>query len=872
MDEARPQLELGPEQLRRLTDPARLNFETTQELPPPQAMVGQNRAQEAIEFALEMPDGRYNLFVVGQPGTGRRIAVTSAVERIAKGRPAAQDWCYVHNFEQSDEPRAVALPPGLGHTFAHDVEAFIRGCRKALRSAFGSETYEQQRTALVAGIGARHSALVEEMQQEALALGFLIRPTETGLAILPLRPSASGQPQDTEEGAAKQEAPASEPEAQSGEAAEDAGPQAISREELAALPEEVQQQLRENQEKVDQVITRTLPQLHTLEEEARAFVRTLDHEFAEKALAGLADDLNQRYTVSADALDFLRHLRADIVAQADVLREGEDIPEGTVSDGDGEAVASEATEPAQVERDEATAGAETNRRPVLVALLHQYSVNVLVSHKPEESAPVVEELNPARGNLLGRIEYGLRNGLPFTDHTMIKAGALHRANGGFLIVQAYDLLNASRSWEAVKRVLRFATIAMETGGEASGSPTSATLRPEPIPANVKVILIGDSATYRALLELDQEFRLLFKVRADFDDEMPRDAEAELAYARFAGEVARSTGSPPLTRGAVALVIEEGSRWAEDQERLSTLFGDLRDLTLEACFWAKKESAVAATREHVAHAVVSRERRQSLLSDKLDDLIRRGTVMIDTDGQVVGQVNGLSVLSTSDFAFGKPTRITARTSPGLAGVLDIERETQLSGPSHSKGILILQGYLAGRFAQDFPLSLTASVCFEQTYDEVDGDSASTTELYALLSSLSGVPIRQWLAVTGSVNQRGEVQAVGGVTLKIEAFFKTCAARGLNGKQGVIIPRANVRSLMLRQDVLDAVRAGQFHIYAVSTVDEGIELLTGIPGGRPDNDGRYLAGTINARVSQTLQAYSERVRAFTGAPTYATKPVR
>lgn len=870
MDEVRPQLELGPEQLRRVTDPARLSFETTQELPPPQGMVGQDRAQEAIEFALEMADGRYNLFVAGQPGTGRRIAVTTAVERIAKGRPAAQDWCYVHNFEQPDEPRAVALPPGLGRTFAHDVEVFIRGCRKALRSAFGSETYEQQRSALLADISAQHNGLIEAMQREALALGFLLRPTETGLAILPLRPARAEQAPDGESPAEPQ-ASAAAPDGQPSEATEDTGPQPMSREELAALPDEQQQQIRENQEKVDQLITRTLPQLHALEEEARARVRTLDHEFAEKALFGLADDLNQRYTVSADALDFLRHLRTDIIAHADVLREGEDIPDGVPSDEAGDAAAAEVSESAQAEREEGGAGAEPNRRPALAALLHRYSVNVLVAHKPEDSAPVVEELNPARGNLLGRIEYGLRNGLPFTDHTMIKAGALHRANGGFLIVQAYDLLNASRSWEAVKRVLRFATIAMEAGGEASGGPTSATLRPEPIPANVKVILVGDGATYRALLELDPEFRLLFKVRADFDDEMPRDAEAELAYARFAGEVARSTGSPPLARDAVALVIEEGSRWAEDQERLSTLFGDLRDLTLEACYWAKKDGKAAATREHVAHAIVSRERRQSMLSDKLDDLIRRGTVMIDTDGLVVGQVNGLSVLSTSDYAFGKPTRITARTSPGLAGVVDIERETALSGPSHSKGILILQGYLAGRFAQDFPLSLAASICFEQTYDEVDGDSASTAELYALLSALSGVQVRQWLAVTGSVNQRGEVQAVGGVTLKIEAFFKICQARGLNGKQGVIIPRANVRNLMLRQEVVDAVRARQFHIYAVSTVDEGIELLTGIPGGRPDSDGRYLEGTINARVSQTLRAYSERMRAFAGAAAYATKPV-
>ncbi|HET9979067.1 MAG TPA: Lon-insertion domain-containing protein, partial [Ktedonobacterales bacterium] len=366
------------------------------------------------------------------------------------------------------------------------------------------------------------------------------------------------------------------------------------------------------------------------------------------------------------------------------------------------------------------------------------------------------------------------------------------------------------------------------------------------------------------------FRLLFKVRADFDDEMERDSDADQAYARFAGNVARTSGGPTLTADAVARLIDEGSRWVGKQDRLSTEFGSLRDLTLEACYWAKKDQAETTTAAHVTRAIAARERRSNLSADKYNELLDYRQYVIETSGEVSGQVNGLTLHVSTDHIFGAPVRITARTSPGVAGVMDIERETAMSGPSHSKGVLILSGFLAGRFAQDTPLSLSASICFEQNYDPVDGDSASSAELYALLSSLSGVPIRQSLAVTGSVNQRGEIQAVGAVTQKIEGFFRLCAARGLTGSQGVLIPRANMRNLVLRDEVVEAARAGQFHIYAISTVDEGMEILTGIPAGRPDPDNRYLEGTINARVSQILRLYSDRVRAFTGKSHGLTHP--
>ena len=843
MEDRRQPLELAPAALRRQTDPASLNFATTSDLPAPAGMVGQERAQEAIDFALEMLDSRYNLFVNGDPGTGRRIAVKTAVEAIAKSRPAAQDWCYVYNFDQPEEPHAVALPAGKGRAFAHDVSAFVQTGRRELRQAFTSDQYVAQRKALLSDIEPEHSRLWNSLREQILALGLLLRTTELGIAVLPLRTSLPG---------ANDGAHGGEPEM--GGEAEPAEPQVLSREEIEALPTAERERLRGLHEQAETLLKHTLPDINALEDEMSERIRTLNHETAERALAEAGDALITQYTISADAMDFLRRLRDNMVMHADLLRgEGDD---GGSSSGESE-------------DDDDQSGEGGEGRVSFSALLHRYRVNVLVSHKSDDTAPIVIEMNPTRTNLLGRIESGMKRGLPFTDHMMIRAGALHRANGGFLIVQAHDLIT-SHAWDTLKRVLRFGMIGMDSGDESRNNQSGATLRPEPIPAHVKAILIGDLSTYRPLLEQDPEFRLLFKVRADFDDEMARDTESEQAYARFAGNVARMNGGPTLAADAVARLIDEGSRWAEDQEMLSTEFGSLRDLTLEACYWAKKEQAETTAAAHVKRAVTARERRSSLSADKYNALIDDGQLVIETSGEVAGQVNGLSVRISTDHFYGVPMRITARTSPGVAGVTDIERETAMSGPSHSKGVLILSGFLAGRFAQDTPLSLSASICFEQNYEPIDGDSASSAELYALLSSLSGVPIRQSLAVTGSVNQRGEIQAVGAVTAKIEAFFRLCASRGLTGSQGVLIPRANVRNLVLRDEVVEAARAGKFHIYAISSVDEGMELLTGIPAGKPDPDNRYLEGTINARVSQVLRLYSDRVRAFTTKSQGLTRP--
>ncbi len=878
MDDLRPATELALEALRRRADPASLGFATTQDLPAPTQLVGQRRAQEAISLALEIADPRYNLYVAGDPGVGRMGIVLRAVGEAAQARSAQHDWVYVHHFDQPEEPLAIALPVGKGAAFAHDLDMYVLACRRELRRAFAADIYDKQRADLLRDIDTQHSALLDDLQNQALSRGFVIQGTPSGLAILPIKAA---------EGAAAPTADHLE------------SVVTLTPEEFNALPEADRQRLQVAHEETQAAIARTLPQAHALEELARQRVRALDHDVAVHAVSRLTDLVTPSYADSPAAVAFVQRLCADIVAHADVLR-------GEPSDpGQSQGAPTDVSQSGQVDaanpanqgaaalgangEDSADGGDPTSAddpdsslngalggvpldedlrdRPALAALLRRYRVNPIITRPAGEQAPVVQETNPTYVNLLGRIEFGVRDGLPYTDHMMIKAGALHRANGGFLIVQARDVVTAGRSWDAIKRMLRFGEITMESGVDSPGTPPSATLRPQPIRADVKVILIGDRETYAALAELDPEFRQLFKVRADFDTDMPRTAEAEQAYAQVAGEVARAQGAPALTSDAVAALIEEGSRWAEDQQRLSTLMVNVSDLATEACYWAKKAGAATTTGQHVTQAITSREYRLSLASEKYDDMIAQGELMIATDGEVVGQVNGLTIITSGGHEFGKPTRITARVSPGLAGVTSIERETAMSGPSHSKGVLALSGYLAGKFAQDFPLALSASLCFEQVYDGVDGDSASSSELYALLSALANVPIKQAFAVTGSVNQRGEVQAIGGVTHKIEGFFNICQARGLTGRQGVIIPRANVRSLMLRDEVVVAVGAGQFHIHAISTIDEGIALLTGIPAGHADPQGRYLEGTIAARVSQTLRVYSERVRAYMAVGAYA-----
>ncbi len=868
---------LSPEQTRRACDPARFAFATTDALPEPQDLPGQQRAQEAIAFALEMGDEGYHLYVSGEPGSGRLTAALKAVRAKAITRAAPADWCYVYHFERPDEPLAIALPAGGAEAFAHRVDDFVAACRRELRRAFGGDTYRQQRDALLKDFTAHHRSIVEQLQQAGLAHSFLIQLTPDGLAMLALKraPERTTAPADPGQ-------PRSRLRPQPGGPPQSEGLEPLTPRDYAALSEAERKRIDAERDVVAEMIAAALPRLEALREETRAHLRELDHTLAHQVVERLTEALLALYPDNPRVMDYVRHLGNDIADHADVLTETITGPEAAEEQSPGsddepkpeDASADEdrlgayveddpdTTDQAQQEGPQLDGGGDgaMRERPGLAGLLRRYRVNALVAHHADDHAPVVQELNPTYPNLLGRVEFGLHEGLPFTDHLLIRAGAFHRANGGYLILQARDLLGHHRSWDALKRALRFGVIGIESDGELQTMPASASLRPEPIESHMKVVLIGEPEIFDALMLLDPEFSELFTVRADFDVDVPRTPEVERFYAAFAGYISRGASVPGLAPDAVALLIEEGSRWAQDQERVSADLRGLGRLIVEAGQRARNAAAQATAREHLAGAIAASERRMGLVSDKLDDLIDRRVIMIDTCGAVLGQVNGLTVMSAAGYTFGKPARITARTAPGLAGIINLERETATSGPAHSKGILILAGYLAGRFARDFPLSLAGSICFEQIYGEIEGDSASSAELYALLSSLSGIPIKQALAVTGSVNQRGEIQPVGAVTEKVEGFFHVCARRGLTGEQGVIIPRANVRNLMLREEVVEAIRDGRFHLYVVETVDEGIELLTGTPAGAEDTCGSFPAGTVNAGVSQTLRQFALQMRGF------------
>ncbi len=833
MDESRPTLELSPESLRRMTEPSQLPFQTTATLAPPDMMVGQDRAREAIALALDAPDGRYNLYVSGLPGTGRTDATLAQTRAVASQRHPTSDWVYVYNFETPEEPLALELRAGQGRLFAQEVDKYVVSYRRELRRAFSSDVYDQQSAALIAEPLAKRDMLLEALSADARALGFELRGTPSGYMIVLLAPTEAGSTL-----------------------------QPLTEEAFEALPDAEKKQIQVNHDKVEAAIAKTLPQVRAVEDEARGLVRTLDHEVAETAGRHLSDQLAAAYAPFPAVVDYLKRLHADIVAHARVLIAAPTDAQVAQSDdgrqdgpAQGDNAAADAADADGLPKDD-----DLRASPALRSLLRRYGVNVMVAHAEGATAPVVVETSPTYSNLTGRIDIGIRDGLPFTDHMMLKPGAMHKAVGGFLILQAYDVLTQPRSWEAVKRMVRFERIEIDNTSQPIGNNPGATIRPRPIRADVKVILVGDPHTYSELASLDPEFRQNFKVRADFDYDMPRDADAEQAYAALAGQTARSFGSPDFTNDAVALVIEEGSRWVEDQERLSTHLADVRDLCVEAGYFAKRDKDTLTRRSHVEMAIRARERMRNMEAVRLMQEILRQEVMISTQGAAVGQINGLYVREILGYEFGMPARITATVSPGLAGVVTVDREADLSGPTHTKGVLVLAGYLAGHFAEDFPLSLSASLSFEQTYNGVDGDSASSAELYALLSALADLPIKQTLAVTGSVNQRGEVQAIGGATHKIEGFFHICQQRGLTGDQGVIIPRINARNLMLREDVVDAVRAGKFHIYGVSTIEEGIQLLTGIPFGTKTSDGRYLEGTVASRVLHRLRAYSMLVQRY------------
>ncbi len=788
-DPARP---LKADEVRRRCDPAALGFVATDELPPLTAMIGQERALSATLFGIGVRHEGYNLFVLGQPATGKTTTMERLLADAAAAEPRPPDHCYVHNFADPYRPTALALPAGRARELRSEMVRFVEECRARLPRAFESEEFERQRTRLMDDLAGRQHALLEEIEAAAREQGFAIVRLPTGFA---LAPAPLGKP--------------------------------LTQEEFLALADDVRDKLSAGSTALEERLQTTLRRLRQIEREGREAHEKLVGEVAAAATRELIHELRERFAGLDAVQRYLDGVEADVTAHAERFRTAEERP-------------------------------ALPFLPPPDAFLDRYRVNVIVDRSGGRGAPVVRELNPTNGNLVGRIEHRAHFGTLVTDFTMIKGGALHEANGGYLILDAKDVLRNFLAWDSLKKALRSRCIRIQEPLEELRVVSAATLAPEPIPLSAKVVLIGSPLLYYLLYNLDEDFRELFKVKVDFDDSFARSPESEQLFARFVGNVCREESLVPFSAEAVARLVEHAGRRVSHQGRMSARLGELRDVIREAAFCAGQAQHTRVAGADVEHAVAQARHRADLLEEHISRMFAEGDLLIATDGDAVGQVNGISVLTAGDHAFGRPSRITVRTYAGEPGVIDIEREAKLGGPVHSKGVLILTGYLAGLFGRERPLALSASIAFEQHYEEIEGDSAASAELYALLSSLGGVPLRQDIAVTGSVNQQGEVQPVGAINEKIEGFFDLCRARGLTGRQGVLVPAANIGHLMLKDEVVEAVRDERFHVWAVSTVAQGLELLTGRPAGERGADGAFPAGSVYAAVESALAERLERLK--------------
>lgn len=793
--------ELPPENLRKICDAKFIRCKTTEDLFPLREIIGQERAVRALKFGLGIRDHGFNIYVAGFPGTGRKTAVKNFVEEIARDRPVPPDWCYVNNFSNQYEPRAIQLPAGKGKIFQNDVKNLVENIRTALPKAFESDDYASRREATIRGLEKQRKMLIDKLNAKAQQEGFLIQSTPIGLLLIPV---INGK--------------------------------RLSQEELLSLPQETKTKIQEKRGKLEAELRNTMRQFSDMERKIREEVKKLNREVAIYAIGHLVEELIEKYAENSDITDYLKNMQNDILNNLyQFIKRGE---------------------PQQ-------------QMPFPVPWMKEtqfkkYEVNVVVDNSDCKGAPVIMETNPNYQNLVGRTEKEAQFGALVTDFTMIRSGSLHKANNGFLIIPVEDLLRNPFSYEGLKRALRDQKIVMEEPQERYGFISTKSLKPEPIPLHIKVILIGNPYLYQQLFILDTDFKELFKVKAEFDTTMVRNEENVQKYSAFVCTLCQKENLKHLDKLALAKLIEYSQRIAQDQKKLSTRFAEVGDIVREANFYADQEKSDVIMEEHVRKAIEEKVYRSKLVQEKIQEMISRGILLIDTEAEKVGQVNGLSVMGLGDFAFGTPSRVTASVGLGREGVIDIERESKMGGPVHTKGVLILSGYLNETYAQDTPLSLSTRLVFEQSYGGVEGDSASSTELYAILSALSGLPIRQNIAVTGSVNQKGEVQAIGGVNEKIEGFFEVCKTKGLTGYQGVMIPESNVQNLMLKEEIVDAVKTGKFHIYTAKNVDEGIEILTGTRAGKKLQDGTFEEGTVNYRVSKKLKDMAEKLKEFPSAP--------
>ncbi len=788
---------LAPEKLRRSIDLSALEFDTTAEIEPLKGVIGQQRALEAIETGIDMESPGFNIYAAGEVGTGRNSTVMALVNERAAQRRVPSDRCYVYNFDDPDRPRALTLDAGKGCELAADMEELLGECKEEIPKAFEGEQYERQRNEVMQEFQKRRGKIIEELRGKARELDHAIQVSPSGIAAVPL-----------------------------------VNDQEISQEDFAELDKEKQEDLRQKNDRVQELIAETISRARKVEKEIKKKSEDLDRRVGLFAVGHLVEQLKEKYSSSPQLLEYLDRLKEDIIENIDLFRSEDDGPHDPMG----------------------------MQRMAREQAFHKYHVNVVVDNSSLEGAPVIEERNPTYYNLFGQIEYHTHFGGMSTDFTMIKAGSLLRANGGYITLQALDVLLNPFAWEALKRTLRTRRTQIENMWEQYKPIPVATLEPEPIPVDVKVIMFGSPLLYELLYHLDNDFRRLFKIKADFDVEMDAGDEHFMKYAAFISSQCTRNGMPPFDRAASARLIEYGMRLSGRRDRLSTEFMHVAEVMAEAVQQSRSRGDGTVTADDVSSALQAREKRLRMVQDKLQDMIQADELLIDTCGAVTGQVNGLAVLEMGGYRFGKPSRITCITSIGQEGVVNIERESKMSGKIHDKGVMILNGYLSGRFGRSRPLSHTASLCFEQSYSHIEGDSASCAELYALLSSLADAPLRQDIAVTGSVNQMGQVQPIGGVNEKIEGFYEVCRRKGLTGSQGVLVPARNMNDLMLKQEVVDAVQEGKFSVYAIDRIEEGIELLMCALPGEPDKEGRYPEESIFGRVDRNLKRMADVMKEY------------
>ncbi len=781
-----------------------LTFDTTASLEDvADRVVGQERAIDAIQFGMGMKESGYNIFIAGPAKAGLTYTARTFIEDQARQEPTPPDWCYVFNFKEQDKPKGLKISAGTGKLLKKDMNDFIDTLQAKIPEVFDSDDYRAKEGEVHQDFEKRRREYIDELSQEAREQGFILQFSQVGMVIIPS--NKEGEP--------------------------------MTQEDLRHLSEEERQDLRSKSDELHERMKDTIKKIREAENEFKEKHTKLDNEIALFVVGQLMDSYEEKYKDDQQVLDYLKEVQEDILENIDDFKKKPEAQQQMP----GQPVAPFAVPPKE-------------------ANLRKYDVNVLIDNSETKGAPVVIESNPAYPNLFGSIERQAWFGALFTDHTMIKPGSLHKANGGYLVMKALDLLKWFISYEALKRALRDKEIRIEDLGELYGIFSTRTIRPEPIPLNLKIVLTGDPYIYQLLYSLDERFQKLFKVKAHMSDQMDRKPGKVFECSRMIARYCQDHHVRHLDKSGVARVLEYSVELTEDRDKLTLELGTITDLLRESNYFAGLEGSEVIQRKHVEEAVKKRVYRSNLIEERVKEIIEKDIIWVETEGEKVGQVNGLAVLMTGDHVFGKPSRITATVSVGREGMVSIDRESKMSGATHTKGLMILSSLFRGRFAQNKPIAFSASVCFEQSYGMIDGDSASSTEYYVLVSAISGVPLKQGIAVTGSVSQRGEIQPIGGVNYKIKGFFDICKAKGLTGEQGVMIPDKNIRNLMLDQEVVDAVAEGKFHIWPVTTVEEGLGILTGMDAGKLQEDGTYPEGAIYRKVDDRLKEISEIVRKF------------